>query len=107
MDTARRFDTLICEELLEHVERPDLLLEQLLRLVEPGGSAYITGAITAAAPDHIYEFQGPEEVLAMARAAGWEVRDHLCAEGRAMTSAAKGPPRVVAMLLSRARPDRP
>jgi len=96
----KAYDAVICGELMEHLPDPSRLLRTIRDVLKPGGRAYVTAAITAAAPDHIYEFTTPDEVLDMARSQGLDVREFICEETRAMTSKAKGPPRTLAMILS-------
>ncbi len=61
----RRFDRIICGELLEHLEQPELLLEKLARLVAPNGIIFLTTAIWAANIDHIYLYVSAREAREM------------------------------------------
>jgi SAM-dependent methyltransferase len=72
-----RADAVICGEFLEHVSQPAEVFRLIQARLAPGGLAYVTAALTAANIDHIYHFAEPEEVRAMARAAGFEVRFEL------------------------------
>lgn len=74
-EPAQKADFVINQEVLEHLERPDLFVQGLLRTVRPGGWGYITAAINAAHTDHIYLYRSPEEVAAHLTAAGWEIVD--------------------------------
>jgi SAM-dependent methyltransferase len=65
-------DFLICQEVLEHLERPDEFCRWLRDLVRPGGHAYITAALNAAHSDHIYLFREPAELEGMLRSAGFQ-----------------------------------
>ena len=69
----RPYDRVICGELLEHVDRPHELLAALARLVAPGGRAFLTTAVWAAHPDHVYLFRSVAEVRAL-------LRDHFAIE---------------------------
>ena len=93
-------DMVICGELLEHVPDPAVVLDGVRRIMKPGGRAYVTAAITAAAPDHIVEFLGKDELLELARSAGLSPVDHLMTANKPMTDQAKGPPRTLAMILA-------
>lgn len=57
-----RFDRIICGELLEHVDRPEALLRKLGTLLAPGGRLFLTTAIWAAEPDHVYLFESAAQV---------------------------------------------
>lgn len=61
----RRFDRIICGELLEHLEQPELLLEKLARLLDPKGTIFLTTAIWAANIDHIYLYVSAREARDM------------------------------------------
>lgn len=61
----RRFDRIICGELLEHLEQPELLLGKLARLLAPEGSIFLTTAIWAANIDHIYLYVSAREARDM------------------------------------------
>lgn len=92
-------DRLICSELLEHVPRPDLLLQRVRQALADGGLAYLTGAINAPQPDHVYLFRSDQELLRMIEEQGLTVNAHLtvCHPNRAAQS---NPPAVVAMVVS-------
>ena len=92
-------DRLVCSEVLEHVPRPDIVMERVRDSLAPGGRAFLTAAVSAPQADHVYLFRGPEDVFAMADAAGLTVRSHLCVvhPNRADDPS---PPRVVGMVVS-------
>ena len=71
----RKADFVICQEVLEHLEEPDQMVNRLFDSVKSGGQGYITAAINAGHTDHIYLYRKPEEVEAQIAAAGWEVVD--------------------------------
>ena len=91
-------DRIICSELLEHVPEPDRLLEQLRGALAPGGLAYLTGAINAAQPDHVYLFTSDEQLFRMIENHGFVIKAHLtaCHPNREGTH---NPPAVVAMVV--------
>ncbi len=62
---SRRFDRIICGELLEHLEQPELLLEKLARLLDPNGAIFLTTAVWAANIDHIYLYVSAREARDM------------------------------------------
>lgn len=63
----KKYDRVICGELLEHLEEPEALLRKLKGIVHEKGSLFLTTAIWAAAIDHIYLFKSAEEVRKMLR----------------------------------------
>lgn len=66
-------DYVICQEVLEHLEDPETFVGALHAMVEPGGLAYITAAVTAGHSDHIYLFNSAAEVQAMLERAGFSI----------------------------------
>ncbi|NQV08246.1 methyltransferase domain-containing protein, partial [Candidatus Woesearchaeota archaeon] len=60
-----KYDRIICGELLEHLENPKDLLTKLKELVSDNGRIFLSTAIWAASPDHIYLFKNAEEVREM------------------------------------------
>ncbi len=74
-EPAQKADFVINQEVLEHLERPDLFVKGLLHTVRPGGWGYVTAAINAAHTDHIYLYRSPEEVSGHLVDAGWKIID--------------------------------
>lgn len=68
-------DFIISQEVLEHLEEPQVFIEGLYNATRTGGWGYITAAINAAHTDHIYLYRSPEEVQNQIEAAGWQVCD--------------------------------
>ena len=77
--------SLVCVEVLEHLEDPEPFLAALRSMLQPGGRAFIGTALNAANADHIYLYRTPDEVRAQLARAGFSVEQYLCA--------AAGPPR--------------
>jgi SAM-dependent methyltransferase len=87
--------------LMEHLEQPQLLLENLARHLAPGKFAFVTTAITAAEVDHIYEFKNESEVVAMAEASGFRLVEMLSSSPPIRRLDLRYLPRSVAMILQR------
>ncbi len=75
-----RFDYAVAGEVLEHIEDPAYLLSELRRTVRPGGRAFVTTVVNAAARDHIYLFRKEEEVGEMFQRTGWAMEQKLVLE---------------------------
>ena len=71
-----KFDCIVMGEVLEHVEKPLDMLLKLYELLSENGKAFITTAINAPTPDHIYLFRNVEEVLSIVKEAGFNVIDY-------------------------------
>ena len=65
LDDSHPYDRVICGELLEHLEVPEALLAKLRELLAPDGRLFLTTAIWAANPDHIYLFESADDVRRM------------------------------------------
>lgn len=61
----KKYDRIICGELLEHLEAPEQLLGKLAKLINEKGKIFLTTAIWAASVDHIYLFKSAQEVRYM------------------------------------------
>lgn len=73
-----QFNCIVMGEVLEHVEEPLLMLKKICELLSENGRAFITTVVNAPTIDHIYLFRSIEEVLDMAKAAGFNVIDYDC-----------------------------
>jgi ubiquinone/menaquinone biosynthesis C-methylase UbiE len=72
---AQPADACICSFLIEHLESPDRLLSVISGALAPRGIAFLTGALTAAQVDHIYEFRFESELVALTEHHGLRVLD--------------------------------
>ena len=71
------------------------------RILKPGGTAFITGALTAAQVDHIYEFRRESELIVLAEQHGMRVRESLSVSPQRILPKAKFLPRSMAMAVTR------
>ncbi len=94
-------DAVICSFLIEHLEQPEQLMAVIGRLLKPGGTAFITGALTAAQVDHIYEFRRESELVVMAEQHHLRVRETLSVSPPRILPKAKFLPRSMALLTQR------
>ena len=74
---SRQFDSITFSEVLEHLEQPKLALEAIFRMLPRGGRAFINAPVNSPAPDHLTLFRTPEEIVALVKAAGFEIADTL------------------------------
>lgn len=63
--TPESADAVICSFVIEHLEKPAQLFAVVHHLLKPRGLGFITGALTAAQVDHIYEFRYESELIKM------------------------------------------
>jgi SAM-dependent methyltransferase len=97
------FDVGICGFVMEHLEDPQKLFDALASHLKPGGLCFMTGGLTCAQEDHVYEFRFESEIVLMAEKAGFRLLE--CAsEGPPRTfPKARFLPRSMAVLLQRRR----
>ena len=69
------FGSITFSEVLEHLEDPLGALRRLKEMLEPGGRIFVNAPVNSPAPDHIYIFRTPEEVVSMVEESGLEVVD--------------------------------
>ncbi|MFH1933649.1 MAG: class I SAM-dependent methyltransferase [Pseudomonadota bacterium] len=71
--SLKKFDAVISCFLLEHLEHPEKLFENAAYNLLEGGYAFITGALTAAEIDHIFEFRKESDLVNLAEDNGFRV----------------------------------
>ncbi len=89
--------------LLEHVEHPARLMENVARNLEMRSYAYIVGALTSAEPDHIREFRNESELVQLAENAGLRLVASLCESPTNADADMHFLPRSMAMVLQKRR----
>ncbi len=94
-------DAVISSFLLEHLENPRSLLENVSRNLKPKGFAFVTGALTAAEIDHISEFRYESELVILAEESGLRVLDLCSANPSAYKDSDKYIPRSLGMVLQK------
>lgn len=70
---VERFPAVVCVEVLEHLEDPVGFLRGVRAMLAPGGTAFITAAVSADHEDHIFLYRSAAEVEAHVREAGFVV----------------------------------
>jgi 2-polyprenyl-3-methyl-5-hydroxy-6-metoxy-1,4-benzoquinol methylase len=68
-----KFSSIVCSEVLEHLEQPAEALRILGSLLTDDGRIFLNVPANSPAPDHIYLFHSPEEVVDMVRASGFRI----------------------------------
>jgi 2-polyprenyl-3-methyl-5-hydroxy-6-metoxy-1,4-benzoquinol methylase len=71
----RKFDSVTCSEVIEHLEDPAHALRVMGNLLAPGGRLFINAPVNSPAPDHIYLFRTPEEVVDLIRGVGFDIQE--------------------------------
>jgi len=87
--------------LLEHLERPQALLNGLANSLEPGAPAFVTSALTAAEIDHIFEYRKESELVLACEQAGFRVRAMYSAEPESTPNDRYFAPRSIALVLQK------
>jgi hypothetical protein len=94
-------DGLICSFLVEHLERPQELFAVTRHLLKPRGFAFITGALTAAQVDHIYEYRYESELVKDCEQHGLRVLATLSAGPQRTLPKARFLPRSMALIVQK------
>ena len=74
-DQRDTFDSIVVNEVLEHLEDPQTALRSLIRYLKPGGRIWVNMPANSPAPDHLYLINEPSEMLQLMTSAGFEVAD--------------------------------
>ena len=69
------WDVVVCGEVLEHVQWPDLLLARMQSALRPEGRAFVTTCANIEAEDHVFRFESVDHIRRTLNAAGFVVRD--------------------------------
>lgn len=93
-------DGCVCCFLVEHLEDPCGLFAAIRRQLKPGARAFITGALTAAQVDHIYEFRRESELVAMSEQNGLRVLETFSGNPRRTLPGARYVPRSMALIVT-------
>ncbi len=71
--TAAGFDALVCCEVIEHVDRPDVMLASLISALAPASPGFVSTVANMEAEDHVFLFRDVDEIRAMLGRTGWAV----------------------------------
>ena len=96
----RKFQSVLCVEVLEHLEDPVALLKGLRNMTVPGGRLFVTAALNAAHADHIYLYREPADVLKQVAEAGLHVENFFYANAYAPSSPGVPVPAALALVLT-------
>lgn len=94
-------DACICSFVVEHLEDPRALFHGIYHLLRPNGFAFVTGALTAAQIDHIYEFRRESEMVLMCEQAGLRVLETFSGSPMRTLPRARFLPRSMALIVRR------
>ena len=95
------FDAGISCFLLEHLETPQMLLDNLSAALGERRLAFVTTALTAGEISHIFEFRRESEVVALAEKAGFRVVASFSSAPRGTPASATFSPRSMALVLQK------
>ncbi|MEA5598796.1 class I SAM-dependent methyltransferase [Rivularia sp. UHCC 0363] len=99
------YDAVISCFLMEHLEDPQTLLNNMSKNLKPRGYSFLTCALTAAEIDHIFEFKKESEVILMAEKAGFRVISSFSSAPSSYPLNYKYLPRSMALVLQKKEND--
>jgi SAM-dependent methyltransferase len=73
--TPNAFDSVVMSELLEHLEDPTRALGVVYDSMRPGARIYLNVPVNSPAPDHLFLWREPEEVIQLVRNAGFDIEE--------------------------------
>lgn len=73
----RGFDALVCCEVLEHVDHPDVLLSSLLAALRPGRPGFLSTVANMEAEDHVFLYRDVGEIRSMFAQTRWDLVEDL------------------------------
>ncbi len=101
----KKYNAAISCFLMEHLEKPELLLQNMASNLETKSYAFITVALTAAEIDHISEFRRESEIVLMAEEAGFRVISMYSAAPPSHPDSYRFLPRSLALILQKRKND--
>jgi 2-polyprenyl-3-methyl-5-hydroxy-6-metoxy-1,4-benzoquinol methylase len=70
-----KFDNIVMNEVLEHIEDPAHILRKIRPILKPGGRILVNMPANSPAPDHLYLLRQPEETITLVQDAGYEIME--------------------------------
>jgi len=67
------FDVVVFSEVLEHLDNPAVALKNTFQVMRPGAGIFLNVPVNSPAPDHIYLWHSPEEVMDLVTSCGFEI----------------------------------
>jgi 2-polyprenyl-3-methyl-5-hydroxy-6-metoxy-1,4-benzoquinol methylase len=94
-------DACICSFLVEHLEEPEKLFAIIADFLKPNAKAYISGALTAAQIDHIFEFRHESEIVLLCEKYGLRLLESVSVNPRRTLPKARFLPRSQAVIVEK------
>ncbi len=102
---AEKYSAAVSCFLMEHLEEPQQLLENMASNLETKGFAFITAALTAAEVDHISEFRRESEIVSMAEEAGFRIVSMYSSAPSCHPDSQRFVPRALGLVLQKRKND--
>ena len=101
LPTDSKYDFIVAQEVLEHIENPLELLKSIHNMLSENGTAYVLMPINTPSPAHIYLFKSISHVKEIIQAAGLKIVEeaYITANGIAIDKAQEKRPPINAGLL--------
>ena len=80
-----QFDAIVCSEVLEHTDQPELALQNLTDALKPNGVIFLNVPVNSPAPDHLTLWRHPDEVKDYYQSTGLKLDHFASFPGSGMT----------------------
>ena len=77
IDFKKKFEFITMGEVLEHVDRPDLLLKKTHNLISENGKMFLSTCVDCPSIDHVYHFKSIKEIEDMINSCGFKIIENL------------------------------
>lgn len=94
-------DACICSFLVEHLEEPEKLFAIIANFLKPHAKAFISGALTAAQIDHIFEFRHESEIILLCEKYGLRMLESISVNPKRTLPKANFLPRSQAVIVEK------
>lgn len=79
------FQAIVCSEVLEHTDKPQVAIQNLTDALKPGGFMFLNVPVNSPAPDHLTLWRTPDEVKNYYKSTGLKLEEFQCFPATGLT----------------------